>query len=415
MIPSVDVYLSAGDDSLDVLVGRARFNLRRGRVSTAFSYDEKYLTSDGAFAIDPALPLQASPLYVDGLPGAFRDSAPDRWGRHLISRRLREDADTTGVLRSLDDVDYLLGVHDDARQGALRYSAAGSDERLSADGGVPPRIELPRLLAASNRIAGELGSADDVKTLLDAGSGSLGGARPKASVVDGDRLLLAKFSHPGDEWHVMRWERFALSVARGAGLSVPDCGLVSVGPDDALLLERFDRAGSRARGRRLPYMSAMTLLGAQDGESRDYAELAEALVDAVVDAGDALRDVFVRAALSIAIHNTDDHLRNMGLVRAGHAWRLAPCFDVNPNPALSEPRVTGIFGEVGASEVEGLRALAPICGLSEREAARCVSRVLRALGGWKTAAMRLGCPRSEVELFSPVFANRCEGLAAAFR
>lgn len=415
MIPSVDVYLSAGDDGLDVLVGRARFNLRRGRVSTAFSYDEKYLTSNGAFAIDPALPLQASPLYVDGLPGAFRDSAPDRWGRHLISRRLREDADATDVLRSLDDADYLLGVHDDARQGALRYSAAGSDERLSADGGVPPRIELPRLLAASNRIAGELGSADDVKTLLDAGSGSLGGARPKASVVDGERLLLAKFSHPGDEWHVMRWERFALFVAREAGLGVPDCRLVSVGPDDALLLERFDREGSRARGRRLPYMSAMTLLGAQDGEGRDYAELAEALVDVVSDAGDALRDVFVRAALSIAIHNTDDHLRNMGLVRAGHAWRLAPCFDVNPNPALSEPRVTGIFGEVGASEAEGLRALAPTCGLSEREAAQCVSRVLRALRGWRAAAMWLGCPRSEVELFAPVFADRCEGLVTAFR
>ena len=415
MIPSVDVYLSAGDDGLDVLVGRARFNLRRGRVSTAFSYDENYLASEDAFVIDPALPLQASPLYLDGLPGAFRDSAPDRWGRHLISRRLRAEADVTGALRSLDDVDYLLGVHDDARQGALRYSATGSDERLSADGEVPPQIELPRLLAASNRIAGELGNADDVKTLLDAGSGSLGGARPKASVMDGGRLLLAKFSHPGDGWHVMRWERFALFVARGAGLSVPECRLVSVGPDDVLLLERFDREGGYACGRRLPYMSAMTLLAAQDGESRDYAELAEALVDVVADAGDALRDVFMRAALSIAIHNTDDHLRNIGLVRMGHAWRLAPCFDVNPNPALLEPRVTGVFGEVGSAEVEGLRALAPICGLSEREAAGCVSRVLRALGGWKTAAMRLGCPRSEVELFAPVFADRCEGLTAAFR
>lgn len=132
---------------------------------------------------------------------------------------------------------------------------------------------------------------------------------------------------------------------------------------------------------------------------------------------DALRNVFVRAAHSIAIHNTDNHLRNIGLIRTGHAWKLAPCFDVNLNlnPALSEPRVTGVFGEVGAAEVDGLRALAPICGLSEREAARLVSRVLRALDGWKTEAMRLGCPRSEVELFAPVFADRCEGLVAAFR
>lgn len=414
MIPSVDVYLSTGENGLDVLVGRARFNLRKGRVSTSFIYDEAYLDSNDAFSIDPGLPLQASASYTDGLPGVFRDSAPDRWGRHLISRRLRSQREEREAVRTLDDVDYLLGVHDAARQGALRYAQAGTSLRLAAESDVPPRIELPRLLAASNRIAAELGDVEDIKTLLDAGSGSLGGARPKASVVDGARLLLAKFSHPGDEVHTMRWEHFALSMVAKVGLPVPVSQLVSIGSDDVLLLERFDRADSLLHGRRLPYMSAMSLLQAQDGDFRDYAELAEALVDAVNDAGPALCDLFTRVILYVALHNTDDHLRNIGLIRSGQAWKLSPCFDVNPNLDLSEPRVTGIYGETADGEIEGLRALASLCGISDGGARRIVSRVVTAMRSWQLVAGKAGCPKAEISLFAPVFENRCSALAAAF-
>ena len=414
MIPSVDVYLSAGESSRDVIVGRARFNLRRGRISTSFIYDERYLHASDAFSIDPQLPLQASACYTDGLPGAFRDSAPDRWGRHLIARRLRSELPGGGMLRSLDDVDYLLGVHDDARQGALRYSVPGSNDYLASAVGVPPRIELPRLLAASNRIATEMEDADDIKALLEAGSASLGGARPKASVVDGERLLLAKFSHPQDRWHVMRWERFALLAAQRAGLSVPASRLVSIDDDDVLLLQRFDRKDGMICGPRLPYMSAMTLVGANDGDDCDYVDVAEALVDVVGDADRALRDLFARVVFSVAIHNTDDHLRNIGFIREGGEWRLAPCFDINPNPVGSESRATGVYGECGRDEVEGLAALAPICGISNDEANRCVAHVLAAFREWRATASRAGCSASEQELFASVFSDRCSALAARF-
>lgn len=414
MTPVVDVYLSSGAMGCDRLIGRARFNFRRGRLSTSFAYDEGYMQADDAFSIDPSLPLSTGSGYVDGLPGALRDSAPDRWGRHLIVKRYRSERGPDGVSRMPDEVDFLLGVHDDARQGALRYALPGESGRLSHEGGVPPRVELPRLMAASNEVALDRDRSEDVKALLDAGSGSLGGARPKASVRDGDRILLAKFSHPGDEWRVMAWERFALDVAAAAGLPVPWRQLVALGDDDVLLLERFDREGSLAQGMRVPYMSAMTLLGAADGERRDYAEVAEAIPELVDAPEEALRSLFVRATLSIALHNTDDHLRNLGFVRMRGSWRLAPCFDINPNPDPGEGRATTLLGEQGSGEVVGLQALAEFCGLSFRDAAREVSRVLAAMWGWRSRARRCGCEASEAGLFAPVFEDRCAALREAF-
>lgn len=412
MTPAVDVHLSTGPRGEKRLVGRARFNLRRGRVSTMFSYDESYLADPSSFPIDPALPLVTSSSHSDGLPGALRDSLPDRWGRHLIAKQLRSES--KGQLRTLDDVDYLLGVHDGARQGALQLTAPDDDIPLSRLGNVPPRIDLKRLIAASNNVALGSGGAEDIKALLEAGSGSLGGARPKASVIDEDKLLLAKFSHPGDEWNVMAWEKFALEVAAAANIASPRSQLIRIDTDSSLLLERFDREGSLFHGRRIPYISAMTLLGANDGEGRDYAEVAESLVDLASNPGAELAELFSRVALSIALHNTDDHLRNLGFLRADGAWRLAPCFDINPNPRLADMRSTTVFGEAGGSEAEGLAELAPTCGLSSQEAAERVSAILDAMGNWKRIARRCGCPKAETALFEPVFSDRCTALEKAF-
>lgn len=367
-----------------------------------------------AFSIDPLLPLSAGAGHVDGLPGAMRDSVPDRWGRRLIAKRYRDERGADGATRMPDEVDYLLGVHDGARHGALRYALPGESGRLSDEGGVPPRIELPRLMAASNEVARDRDRAEDVKALLDAGSGSLGGARPKASVKDDERMLLAKFSHPGDEWHVMAWEHFALTIAGAAGLSVPWHQLVALGDDSALLLERFDREGSLAQGLRIPYMSAMTLLGATDGERRDYAEVAEAIPELTDAPEDDLRELFARAALSVVLHNTDDHLRNLGFVRTRGSWRLAPCFDINPNPNLAEGRVTTLLGEEGVGEVTGLQALAEFCGLNPQAASGEVREILGAMRGWRLQARRCGCRASEVDLFAPVFEDRCAALESAF-
>lgn len=232
MKPVVDVYL--GEDPR--LVGRARFNMRRGQVSTTFVYDDAYLAWSGAFAIDPTLPLVQSVGYTAGLPGAFADAAPDRWGRRLIRR---------GTAHSLDEVDYLLGVDDHTREGALRFKEPDAPVFCAEGARVPPTVQLPRLLSACRAVLTEEDAAEEVKCLLEAGSSTLGGARPKATVADGDALYIAKFPAPSDGHSVMAWEKTSLDLARACGLKTPDSRLVCIGEESVLLVRRFDRMGER--------------------------------------------------------------------------------------------------------------------------------------------------------------------------
>lgn len=414
MVPAVDVFTKLPGEAAEVLVGTCRFGLRRGRISCSFAYSDAYLEKK-AYAIDPALPLRSAFYHCEGMPGAMRDSSPDRWGRHLIDRRAIAEAQATGAaLRTTDEIDYLLGVFDSTRQGALRYSIPGSDERLSVNNEVPPIIELKRLLFASNEIArGNEGNAQ-VKELLDAGSGSLGGARPKASVIDEGKLLLAKFSHPGDEWDVMAWEKTALDIAGAAGMAVPSSKLVRIGNDSVLLLERFDRIGSLEKGDRIPYLSAMSLVGAHDGEHCDYATVADALTVWTSNPNRELAELFRRVVLSVALHNTDDHLRNLGLIRKEGGWVLAPVFDVNINPAAARVRATSIFGEAGKNEVEGLDSFGEICGLSAEAKAQIVGETLASVRHWRAFAKRNGCKDSECELMGRVIEERCAALESRF-
>ncbi len=414
MVPTLFVYLDL--DGSDLLVGSCRFSLRRGMISTTFSYDPSYLGHPLAFPIDPFLPLGSAPAHMEGIPGALRDSSPDRWGRHLIARRAMGQAEHSGSpLRTLDEVDYLLGVEDSTRQGALRLTADSSETRLAASSNVPPIVELKRLVNASNQISRGIEGKEQIKALLDAGSGSLGGARPKASVTDEGRLQLAKFSHPGDEWDVMAWEKTALDLAEKAGIAAPSRRLIRLGSSTALVLDRFDRAGSMLAGPRIPYLSAMSMLGKQDGAQSDYAEVAEALVDWVQQPEAQLRELFRRVALSIALHNTDDHLRNLGLIRARKGWLLSPAFDINIDPDASRQRATAIYGEGGANEAEGLAELAAVCGLSPEDAKSEVANILAATSQWKSVAARNGCKPSEISLMSAAMKQAQQRLRSAFK
>ncbi|MDO9396162.1 MAG: HipA N-terminal domain-containing protein, partial [Herbiconiux sp.] len=202
------------------LVGVAIFDpavRRRAGVSTTFTYDETWLQRPGCYAIDPALSLFGRSTTVAGLPDCFQDCSPDRWGRNLITKRLRTLAlRDESKPRDLTDVDYLLGVSDETRQGALRLRSGTQGPFLDPGREVPKLIELPRLLAAADALERDPDDQSALKNLLDAGSGSLGGARPKASVRDGDRLMIAKFPHRDDTWDVMAWEATALDLAEAA-------------------------------------------------------------------------------------------------------------------------------------------------------------------------------------------------------
>jgi serine/threonine-protein kinase HipA len=276
-------------------VGDAYFTFRRGRLTATFSYQRGYLELRNAYAIDPALRLTAGPWPLPhGLPGAFSDAAPDRWGRNLIAKRLRaQAAEQRRPTPTLDDRDYLLGVSDETRQGALRFKTDADEAFQHPAPEVPKLIALPSLLHAADAVARDgTDNMEAIKVLLDAGTGSLGGARPKASVKDGDRLLIAKFPHHADQWNVIAWEKSALDLAEDAGIDVPRRQLVGIEGNPVLLLDRFDRDGHQ----RVGYLSAMTMLEAQDGQARDYTEMAEVIPENSSATSADLRQLWRRSA-----------------------------------------------------------------------------------------------------------------------
>jgi serine/threonine-protein kinase HipA len=290
-------------------------------------------------------------------------------------------------------VDYLLGVSDFTRQGDLRFSLEKGGVFHHHSNDAPKLVALPKLLDASHRyVSGKDESA--IAYLLDAGSASLGGARPKAAVCDGEDLYIAKFPHRQDSWDVIAWEWASLNVAAEAGISVPENRLVEISGQNVLLVKRFDRES----GKRLGYISMMTLLGLTDGEHADYSEIAEKLRNVSVSAKSDLQELFRRIALSLLLNNTDDHLRNHGLLRSGSGWRLSPVFDINPNPDTSAARSTSVFAEMEKeAALAALLANAFAFDLSPQEAADLLSEVSLAVKSIEKFAIHAGIHKSERE------------------
>lgn len=263
MSEPVLVSVELGGGPVDA--GIAYFSRRRNVLSTTFRYLEEYSARSEAYAIDPAMPLAQGNHVIAGLPGAFADCSPDRWGKNLIAKQVRLRALREGASSpTISDVDYLLGVSDLTRQGAVRFRTSSEGPYLDPDLTVPKLVELPRLLRAADSVARDPDDMAAIKDLLDAGSGSLGGARPKASVRAGERLFIAKFPHHGDDWDVIGWEKTALDLAHRAGIEVPARRLVEVEGRSVLVLERFDRNADQ----RIAYLSAMTLVQGRDGARR---------------------------------------------------------------------------------------------------------------------------------------------------
>lgn len=403
-----------------VFVGQAQFHRGRGALtSTTFQYDRGYIAHPDAYPIDPAFDLVSGTQHTQGLPGSFADSAPDRWGRNLIKKR--ERAIARGEDRrpqELDDADFLAGVSDVTRQGALRFRA--DDESPFVDPGhtVPRLVRLPELLHAAD-VAAMDGSADDlqaVKALLDAGTGSLGGARPKAAVLGDDgRQLIAKFPHFEDAWDVMAWEATALDLAGAAGVRTPVHRLVQIEGRHLLLLDRFDRtAGTGNVGPgRVGYISAMTLLENRDGETADYIDIAERLEEVSARPKDDAVQLFRRVAVSVGLNNTDDHLRNHGVLRARAGWVLSPVFDVNPNPEPDARQTTIAGADSVSDEAEGLRGLAQACRLTPERADAELARVAEALADWRDAAAANGLRAAGLSRFRPSFDTGIATLRAA--
>ncbi|MDR2565800.1 MAG: HipA domain-containing protein [Bifidobacteriaceae bacterium] len=406
----VHVYLAASGG--DVKAATVYTSVRRGRLTSVLGYEPAYLARSDAYSIDPAIPLMAGSWPSAGpLPRALLDAAPDRWGRMLIDKREAAVARKGGrATRRLTDQDYLLGVSDATRQGALRFALTLGGAFQHPARQVPKLVELPKLLRAADQATQTGEDAEDaVKALLSAGSASLGGARPKAAVSDGRDLLIAKFPHSHDRWDVMAWEAVGLALAAEAGIEVPETRLARVADRSVLLSRRFDREGSR----RVPYISALTAVPVDDAAQADYLDVAEALGRLSADPSRDLAELWRRIAFTVAVHNTDDHLRNMGLLRAGTGWRLAPAFDINPTPDSRQPRVTPIGGALDTSgSAAALLEHAQAFGLTAEQARVTAREVAAASARWVAAATMHGLDSESRDRFAAVFTAGAAALRA---
>jgi serine/threonine-protein kinase HipA len=387
------------------VVGRLWARERAGKESASFEYDPRWLERRGAFGLDPELPPARGPFHTTRpLFNAFTDPAPDRWGQTLMRRNERARARRESrAPRTLLAVDFLALVDDATRLGALRFQDAGQDAFLSTTGArVPPLLELPRLLSATDRLIEDKETDEDLLLVLAPGA-SLGGARPKASVRDKDgHLLVAKFPRKDDEWPVTRWEAVALALAQKAGVDVPAWRLEVVARRPVLMLRRFDRRAAA----RVPFMSALTAVRGGDGEAHSYLEIVDALRRDGSKVDLDLRQLWRRVVFNVLVSNTDDHLRNHGLLRDAAGWRLAPAYDLNPVPIDVRPRVHALAideTETTAS-METVLAVAPAFGIAKGTDARAIAKeVGRAVARWRTVANRWGISQRGIERMESAF------------
>lgn len=393
---------------------------RRGTFGATFQYADAWLEKKDAFAVDPLLPIVSpGPFHKERLFGAIADSAPDRWGKTLMARaeRLRARQENRPP-RHLREIDYVLGVSDIARQGALRFSSAEAGAFLAAhsEAAVSPLVDLPRLLAAAQGFLDNPDNEDDLRILLAPGS-SLGGARPKASVKDDEgHLSIAKFPKKDDPYSVEAWEHLALTMAQEAGIRVAESTLLSVEDRDIILLSRFDRDGTS----RTPFLSAMSLLDAVDQEARSYLEIAEAIRRFGAQTRADLSELWRRMLFNILVSNTDDHLRNHGFLYAGRGgWTLSPAYDLNPVPVAVKPRFlsTAIGEDPNDTSASLSLALdvAEYFDLSEQEARSMAHQVAQVTRQWADRAQSMGIRGTEIDFMSSAFDHDDLALALSFR
>ncbi len=421
MSRNLEVWADWLDNGSPVRMGRLRSILTRGKEVFSFTYDDGWLAMENARPLDPELKLFSGPQYPVSATranfGLFLDSSPDRWGRLLMQRREASQArDADRPARTLLETDYLLGVHDEQRSGALRFKEPEtSDSWLSSEPTMrtPPWTSLRELEHASWNIQDHAAMDDpsyrDWLRLLIAPGSSIGGARPKAGVRDpaGD-LWIAKFPGRSDERDIAAWEMLAHRLAVAARLNVAEADIRPFGNcHRTFLTRRFDRVSGSQGNRRIHFALAMTLLGYSDGDNHQadasYLDIVELLIRQGARPTEDLEELWRRIVFSIAIRNTDDHLRNHGFLLTEHGWCLSPAYDLNPS---SEG--TGL--SLNISEIDNALSfdlaleVAPHFRLKPKTAESHLNEIRNVVGIWRDHANTLGIPRHEQETMAPSFA-----------
>jgi len=419
---SKNIYVYADWSGLSdpLLIGTLRAESIRGNEVFSFEYDKNWLHSDQLFVMDPDLNYYSGPQYLpDDKPnfGLFLDSSPDRWGRVLMRRRealmaRMENRPQKNLMQS----DYLLGVYDQHRMGALRFKQSPDGPFLNdnREMAAPPWTSLRELEYASLQLEKD-DSVDDPDylkwlNLLTAPGSSLGGARPKASVLDkNNHLWIAKFPSKNDDVDVGGWEMVVHDLAVNSGISMPEATVQKFsGNQYTYISKRFDR---RPGNQRIHFASAMTMLGRKDGDSYSSGLSYLDIAGFIMQSGDKnhvdadLHELWKRIVFNICVKNTDDHLRNHGFLLGKNGWRLSPAFDINPVPT-GTGLTLNITDEDNSLDLDLALEVAEFFRLEKATAKQTIDNVKRNIKSWPKIAAQYGLSKREQDLMSAAFEHQ---------
>lgn len=412
-VQKTDIYVYAHWIGLvdPVLLGVLVAHQAKGRKAFSFEYDKQWLKTNSQRLLDPDIQFYSGQQFPNNKEsfGIFLDSMPDTWGRTLMKRREAQLALLEGEKsRTLYDIDYLLGVYDETRMGALRFKLSPDGAFLDNDNekATPPWSTVRELQQAVVHYENDTNSDAINKWLqvLIAPGSSLGGARPKANILDDkNQLWIAKFPSKNDTIDKAAWEFLTYQLAINAGIEMAACKIEKVsGQFHTFFTKRFDRIGTD----RIHFASAMTMTGNNEDtiktQPASYLDLVEFIQNNGINVNDNLAQLWRRIVFNIAVSNTDDHLRNHGFILTDEGWKLSPAYDLNPS-IDKDGLALNIDMDNNALDLELAKSVGEFFRLTEDEMDEIIHEVIHAVKHWKELATKIGIPRSEQQLMEAAF------------
>ena len=396
------------------LVGELCYEKLRGSDSYAFQYDEHWLKGHAEVKLSEDINNYPGMQYTQpgqDVFGCFSDALPDRWGRTMLKRREQILAsEEKRAVRSLSSFDYLMGIDDFSRMGGFRFKKELEGEfiNVSASLKIPPLTELKDLLHASREIekseeANVLPEKKWIAQLIQPGS-SLGGARPKASVLDEKgNLCIAKFPSRKDDYDAGLWEHFSHLLAQKAGIEVAQTKVLGgLGKYHTFFFFFFDR---KDEAKRVHFASSMSLLGLKDGDNAQggygYLDMVDFILQGCCDVEQNLQELYRRVAFNMCIGNSDDHFRNHGFLLTQKGWTLSPAYDMNPT--LNEYQSLLVNESSNKADISVLLDSCESYLIKKEIAANIIQEVQTAVSGWESLAVQLQIPVREMTLFKDRF------------
>ena len=410
------IYVYADFDWLPQIeyVGELGYESLRGSDSYTFKFSDVWLKKHRSVFLSADLNNYPGQQYTQpgkDIFGCFSDSLPDRWGRTLLNRREQVLAENEHrPLRHLSSFDYLIGLDDCSRMGGFRFKQELNEEYINSSEKlrIPPLTDIRTLISASEEIekSEEKNQLPDLKwisQLVQPGS-SLGGARPKANILDENaNLCVAKFPSRKDTYDMAIWEHFAHLLATNAGIHAATTRVLFTNDKyHTLLSKRFDRA---TENKRIHFASAMTLLGLTDGDNASsgygYLDMVDFILQYCTNVDENLQELYRRVAYNICIGNSDDHFRNHGFLLTPKGWTLSPAYDMNPT--LSDYQSLLISSNTNRADLGVLLNASEDYMLNRETAESIILQVVNAVKGWESVATRLGISNSEMNRFRARF------------